>query len=1094
MPVPTPDELLSAAVEQLDFARGNLLSANAKPEANQSAEWTEKGDWLALAAAVGVDQVFFLDQHPIAVFAKATDSDPAALRQHYNYIWCMARPQLLFLARPGELTVFDLCQPPVKAGESVDANDRMLKRVSTIAEIQTQLAAFHRENIETGAVFGEQHFGDGSQRADRALIRDLKRMRRALHEVPLGANTPAPEARHLHALIGRSIFVRYLEDRGIIKRSYFEAIASRNREWMRLLDEPLNQLIVEPELAERYFFRVLRNKEFTYALFATLADDFNGDTFPLDDEETARISQPHLDLLQSFLLGEAPSQRDLFFYAYRFEVIPIELISTIYEEFYNAKVGDGQNQGSHYTPPALVEFVLSHTLTPEVLESRPRVFDPACGSGIFLVEAFRRMVRHQWAAQGGRRLNRRQLLKILEEQIAGIDINEEAVRVAAFSLCLALLHYQYPPEINTDRRLPHLKWMPEAERKQRMVKKSAARFFNTLLCANAFDVCGGKVPDEVRQSFGTGTATVVVGNPPWGDPRPRDESEKQAKIAVKDWCQRGNHPVGDKEMSQAFVYLTLDLLAAGGRAGLLISSGVLFKHQENSRAFRRAWLTAVRLRHVVNFAHVRHLFFSDDHRETEAISPFVSVVFEKKGANLSSQDDRFEYWSAKRSSIVEGTKCVILNSGDMHWLSQRDCLANEQLWKIYWWGGHRDEALVQALQVHLPLGQIGAEISGCDVSIGRGFQEGNRKDDAGWLTNFRELPATSFCAFGPFNAKELVDVPTKIERRGVEAVYSGHRLLVGRGIKSGGYITARLETKKYCFRNSIHGVRLEGFEAWQEATIIAVFWSSLARYFYWMTSGSWGFWHDEIHLEDVERMPIAFPKNEALRDRISRVVKELQNLDPAPEGLELAGVTAEGRRPVLERELNEAVFDLYSLNQAERDLVHEMCTLGLDLFYNRQQSLAVAPVEVPQAIAGTLADVSESTDGLGAYLRTFLEAWNDELASDGEFVWRVLSPPTGAPLLGLMFSTRYKRSTKPTPTVEKSDDWRSLLKHLADESLVPCGSAGILVDTFYRYVGDHEIVILKRNERRFWTRTAAREDAEATMLRLMNESGADTQA
>jgi len=56
----------------------------------------------------------------------------------------------------------------------------------------------------------------------------------------------------------------------------------------------------------------------------------------------------------------------------------------------------------------------------------------------------------------------------------------------------------------------------------------------------------------------------------------------------------------------------------------------------------------------------------------------------------------------------------------------------------------------------------------------------------------------------------------------------------------------------------------------------------------------------------------------------------------------------------------------------------------------------------------------------------------------------------------------------------------------------PCGSAGILVDTFYRYVGDHEIVILKRNERRFWTRTAAREDAEATMLRLMNESGADT--
>jgi len=34
--------------------------------------------------------------------------------------------------------------------------------------------------------------------------------------------------------------------------------------------------------------------------------------------------------------------------------------------------------------------------------------------------------------------------------------------------------------------------------------------------------------------------------------------------------------------------------------------------------------------------------------------------------------------------------------------------------------------------------------------------------------------------------------------------------------------------------------------------------------------------------------------------------------------------------------------------------VYEMCTLGLDLFYIGNRALAVAPVEVPQAIAGTL--------------------------------------------------------------------------------------------------------------------------------------------
>src|SRR5262249_16348213 len=151
------------------------------------------------------------------------------------------------------------------------------------------------------------------------------------------------------------------------------------------------------------FLRVLQDKDFTYALFDQLAQDFNGDTFPVEDEADY-IQQGHLDKLRGFLQGNTSPQEQLFFFAYRFDVIPIELISTIYEEFYNERTGKGKNKGSHYTPPALVEFVLAHTLTSDVLTARPRVVDPACGSGIFLVESFRRMVRHLWAQQEGRRV------------------------------------------------------------------------------------------------------------------------------------------------------------------------------------------------------------------------------------------------------------------------------------------------------------------------------------------------------------------------------------------------------------------------------------------------------------------------------------------------------------------------------------------------------------------------------------------------------------------------------------------------------------------------------------------------------------------
>lgn len=52
--------------------------------------------------------------------------------------------------------------------------------------------------------------------------------------------------------------------------------------------------------------------------------------------------------------------------------------------------------------------------------------------------------------------------------------------------------------------------------------------------------------------------------------------------------------------------------------------------------------------------------------------------------------------------------------------------------------------------------------------------------------------------------------------------------------------------------------------------------------------GSWGFWHDEIHLEHVQDMPVRFPEKVELRDRIVKVVEQLQSLDLHPAGLALA--------------------------------------------------------------------------------------------------------------------------------------------------------------------------------------------------------------
>lgn len=1113
--------LLDAAYTQLELDKGVLLPASKRPERQKEEEWIEKGDWQALAKDVDAEKIFFVDREPVAVFAELKTSDDASFREFYNKVWCMARPQLLFLARAGELAIYDLGKPPVRQNEEPAAQGRLLERVTELAQVQEKLADYHRERLETGAVFGDDCFGKDINRADRSLIRDLKKVRGALDALNLREGvdiSPSRKLELLHSFIGRAIFIRYLEDREIITREYFEKVIemhaqSERKDWLKRLDQSSEQPDLNPAAEKLFFPRVLTSKDFTYALFDQLAHDFNGDTFPVKPDERRCLLQGHLNTLRNFLLGNSDGDQ-LFFQAYRFNIIPIELISAIYEEFYNEEVRDDGSQGSHYTPPALVEFVLANTLTPDVLKKEPRVLDPACGSGIFLVEAFRRMVRFVCAEKGIERPTRQELRTILHQQIAGIDINKEAVRVAAFSLYLAFLHYQKPREILPDQRapsasnrLPYLKWVSAADRQESLKQQPGAEFFDILLAASAFDPVMGKCEAEANRLFGPNSADVVVGNPPWGDPTPKTPREKQAVADLKEWCDpEKGRPLGDKERSQAFIHLTLALLKEGGRSGLLVSSGVLFKHHDNSKAFRKVWLNDVQLRQVVNFAHVRHVFFSGKDRRTKGISPFVSVVFDKRPL-ADAPDNRFDYWSAKRTAVVENVKAVIMTRGDMHYLKQRDCLAYEKLWKIYWWGGQQDEALINAIEQYPQLRQLPDLYPHLRLHPGRGFEVKRRGTPAEWLDKYHELPVEEFKRYGPLNLKTLRDVPANVYRKGEERIYSGHRLLVGRGIKEGGFIISRLETQKYCFRNSIHGIRLEGLSSWQEAVIIAICWSSLARYYYFATSGSWGFWHFEIHLEDIKQLPVRFPDSDELRDRIVTIVAELaalkvsdraemhkrrgksraaEQIDLLPnEGSLMRDPATERRRDALESKLNEAIFDLYELNPTERDLIIESCESGLGFFYRNHKSDAVQPVIYPSRNYGVLADVAHAEDNLAAYLRAFLEWWNAEVGKDGEFAWRVLVPSSNAPLLAVVFESRYKHNA--SAPFDKSDQeaWNDVLKALAKDARVPVGSSRIFIDTFFRVVTDREMLFVKRNERRFWTKTAAREDAEAAMVKAM---------
>lgn len=1096
--------LLNNAYDVLGYNDGVLLDAVSTPKADskEAEHWLEKGDWLSLANKVGAEKVFFVNNDPVIVFSTFNNEpEEKELLHTFQRAWCMARPQKLFISRPGILEVYDLNQAPPREV----ADWQPLDVARSINEVAEKLHVYHREQIESGHIFAERHFGNIDERADKRLINDLKAVRRALLDAGLGE-----KKRFAHALIGRSIFIRYLEDRGILTPAYFEQLATRNSKWQEILAKKPEKPYLTSNHRERRFDRILRDKAFTYALFDQLANDFNGDMFPRDIDEEDSVNQDHLNLLRRFLLGES-SEQGFFFWAYDFEIIPIELISSIYEEFYHDNNED--DKGTHYTPCVLVDYVLSQVLTSECLAANPKILDPACGSGIFLVESFRRIVRYH-VQKNGTIPSPRQLREFLGTQISGIEINKEALQVTAFSLYLALLHYQEPPDIliqireskSNDKPLPNLIYDGKTARD--------TRHYNILFNTDTFGLMGTERSQleaklngskrfngraEIKRVYDSKITLpleaksfdVIVGNPPWGFKKSANNEIQQAQGHAHSWCEAFGWSIGDKELSQAFIARSMTMIKDDGACGLLVPIGVFLKHSEPSRKFRKRWIEGCTIKSIVNFTHVRHTFFN------EAVAPFAFVHYQSKPTD---QMHKIYYWSAKKSESVDNTKTVVLNRYDLRQVRQQELVENDHLWKVYWWGSHRDAGLVSTLNAEKNIADIISNRNVSDLKdlVGQGFKEscrGEKSYPSDWLKKYKELPVRAFNRYGTLAENLLVNVPDQVHRFGVPAIYSGWRLLIKQGIRQAdgadGRIESRLEDKPFCVRSSITGIRLDNTEDWERKVLLGILWSSLARYYFFMTAGSFGPWHDQIYREDILNLPVKFPTDIRLRKKIIQIVDELREWNPTIRTiLNLNGKTKseiKERRRKLERDLDDAIFDLFELTEPERDLILDMCEVGIEFFYNGSKSEALKNVVAyPKLTLGTASNLPEKRDnqhGIEGYLYSFLQIWDRELEPIGEFFWRVIRP-ANIPMIAIVFTTKEKNKSVPKSFADDQDEWIDILKQ-CNETLKKPVSKRVYIDGIVRAVSDTNIIIIKRDERRLWTRSLAREDAEATILQAM---------
>ncbi|MEV0204237.1 BREX-2 system adenine-specific DNA-methyltransferase PglX [Streptomyces sp. NPDC050788] len=92
------------------------------------------------------------------------------------------------------------------------------------------------------------------------------------------------------------------------------------------------------------------------------------------------------------------------------------------------------------TPEFVEEFILDRTMNPAVREfgyEGLKMIDPTCGSGHFVLGAFRRLVRLWGEGQPGRDVHER--VRAALDSVHGVDINPFAVAIARFRLLVAAM-------------------------------------------------------------------------------------------------------------------------------------------------------------------------------------------------------------------------------------------------------------------------------------------------------------------------------------------------------------------------------------------------------------------------------------------------------------------------------------------------------------------------------------------------------------------------------------------------------------------------------------------------------------------------------
>ena len=427
-------------------------------------------------------------------------------------------------------------------------------------------------------------------------------------------------------------------------------------------------------------------------ILSDLSREFNGKIFDtFTEEEKTKIANANLTSIAKFLSAEIDVKTNQIFIwkQYSFKYLPAEVISAIYENFIQADAERNKEVRKDvvYTPLHLVNLMIDEAMPldqPELFDNQIfKVLDPACGSGVFLVAAYKRMLQW-WAINNWEKNKNKEIIypdketakQILEQNIFGVDIEPVAALVSIFGLTTAFLDKLTPKEIWND-----LKFKDLSEQ--------------NIQGLNFTD--WAKPAIDRKERF-----DLVVGNPPFN-------KSLNGTITDNDLKDLFGKKVPDNNLALKFFE---GALYFGKKVCMIIpSNGFLYNKSNPSHEYRKEIFTNYTVQKVYDFTHLRESLFikknikgSQSTKKKTGRIPVLALIVQ----NQPSQNQSIEHIVVKRELLGEQKLHFEIDYYDKHRVRWDWAVDQKKqfIWKTNLLGGGRLFHLVYRLSLLETLGEF----------------------------------------------------------------------------------------------------------------------------------------------------------------------------------------------------------------------------------------------------------------------------------------------------------------------------------------------------------------------------------------------------